>query len=213
MADAGALKGTLKALYDDISDGAMAAENAAEFRTALIEFLASDKNLSGVKDINSTNLGNAGGTIKKVRIGTAEKLGTGAIICGITVALELPPGVTLKADLSVPTKVEKQLLSGVVKASGGSAGSYVKESYLPPSGGLPGLLTLSLASATGFAAGEFTTISCDVPAGVSVKAGDFRIYKNPVDAGDPRNFKAFDGNGVAFPADIITVEILPDEGD
>ncbi|ABQ25366.1 hypothetical protein [Geotalea uraniireducens] len=209
--NAGTLASTLNVLADDIADGAITAENATTLQTALITFLASDRNVTGVKSINSTNLANAGGSLKIVRLGTAEKLGAGNIIGGVTVTLKLPPGVTLRADLSAPEIAEKEPLSGVVKGSGViAAGVYVKASYIASSGALPGMVTLSLAGAHGFAVGEFATIMCDVPAGMSLNSTNFSIYKNLNDPNDPKNFKAVDGNGAAFPADIITVEVLPD---
>lgn len=209
--DAGVLTSTLNLLAADISDGAITAENAAAFQTALIAFLDSDRNATRVKNINSTNLVNAGGSIKIVKLGTAEKLGAGNIIDGVTVTLQLPPGVTLRADLSDPEVTEKEPLSGVVKGSGViSAGVYVKASYIASSGTLPGMVTLSLAGAHGFTAGEFATIMCDVPAGVSLKATDFSIYKNLDDPNDPKNYKVVDGNGATFPANIVSVEILSD---
>jgi len=61
-----------------------------------------------------------------------------------------------------------------------------------------------------FSAGEFVTVRCDVPAGVLLSTADFSIYKNIEDPTDSKNFKAWDGNGAAFAADLITVEILPD---
>jgi len=212
---AGALSNTLNALADDILDGAMTAENAAVFQSALTSFLVSNNNQTGIQSINSTNLVNAGGAVKSIRIGTAEKVGAGSIMGGLLVTVKLPPGVRITADLTDPArleKLEKEPLSGVVKASGViAAGTYIlKTSYLAPSGALPAMVTLALASKSGFPAGEFVTVRCDVPAGVSLDAAAFSIYKNVDDINDPKNFRAVDGNGAAFPADMITVEILPD---
>jgi len=212
---AGALSNTLNALADDISDGAMTAENAAVFQGALTSFLVSNNNQTGIQSIDSTNLVNAGGAVKNIRIGTAEKVGAGSMMGGLSVSVKLPPGVRITADLTDPArleKLEKEPLSGVVKASGViSAGTYLMTaSYLPPSGALPAMVTLALASKSGFPAGEFVTVRCDVPAGISLDAAAFSIYKNVDDMNDPKNFRAVDGNGAAFPADMITVEILPD---
>lgn len=209
--DAGVLTGTLNVLSGDISDGVITAENAAAFQTALITFLTSDRNVTGVKNISLTNLVNAGGSVKLVKLGTAEKLGAGNIMGGLTVTLKLPPGVTLRADLSDPETAQKEPLSGVIKGSGViTAGVYVRSSYTVSSGALPGMVTISMASAHGFTAGEFATIACDVPAGMSLNSTNFSIYKNLDDPNDPKNFKAVDGNGAAYPENIISVEILPD---
>ena len=208
---AGSLNNALNALADDILDGAMTAANAAVFQSALTSFLASDKNLTGVSDINSTNLVNAGGTIKSIKLGTAGNLGAGSNIGGVLATVKLPPGVRIKADFYNPAKLEKEPLSGVVKASGViAARTELIASYLAPSGALPGMVTLGLASDVGFPAGEFATVRCDVPAGLSLSAADFSIYKNVEDPTDRKNFGVWDGNGAAFAADLITVEILPD---
>ena len=203
----GALSDTLNVLADDIADGSMTVENAAAFRTALTGFLGSNINATDVKDISSTNLVNAGGTVKIVKVGTAEKTGAGNVIGGVTITLKLPPGVSIRADLDKPDKAEKEPLSGIVKGSGAiTGGTYVRSSYVPSSG----LLTISLASSNGFTAGEFATITCDVAAGITRNATDFTIYKNPSDPNDPKNFKAVDGNGVPFPESVVSGEILPD---
>lgn len=212
---AGSLSNTLNTLADDISDGAMTAENAASFQSALTSFLESNKNQTGIQSINSTNLVNAGGAVKYIKIGTAEKVGAGSIMGGLSVTLKLPPGVRITADLTDPArleKLEKKPLSGVVEASGVIAAGtyYILASYLAPSGALPAMVTMGLISKSGFPAGEFVTVKCDLPAGVSLSTADFSIYKNIEDPTDLKNFKAWDGNGAAFAADIITGEILPD---
>ncbi|KAF0219269.1 MAG: hypothetical protein FD174_2355 [Geobacteraceae bacterium] len=209
--DAGALSNVFAAMESDIADGAMSVETATAFNTALINFLKSDINGTGVKDINSTNLVNVGGATKIVKIGTAEKVGAGAVITGITVTLQLPPGVTVKADFSVPGNPAKVTLQGVVTASGvPPAGTQIEAAYTRAAGSLPGLVTLSLGNAAGFVAGEFVTITCDLPAGASLKSTDFIIFKNPDDPNDFRNFRAVDGNGAPFPESIVSVAILPE---
>ncbi len=203
----GALFNTLNILAEDILDGTMTTVNAEGFQAALSTFLDSDKNATGVKNINSTNLVNAGGNVKILKIATVEKQGAGNIIGGITVTVKLPPGVTVKADWSVPSKSVFEPLSGVIRESGViSAGAYLKASYGPSS---EGVVTISLVSPAGFTAGEFATITCDVAAGISLDSSDFTIYKNLSDLSDPKNFKAVDRNGAAFPLDVISVELLP----
>lgn len=208
----GGLAGILNVLGTDVADGVISTENATAFQTALTTYLGSDKNATGVRDVTSTNLVNVGGTTKVVRLATSEKTGSAAVINGITVTLHLPPGVTLRADFSVPEKKEKEPLQGTVVASGvgALAGSQLRAAYVPAAAATPALVTLTLINAAGFTAGEFVSITCDVPAGASVKTTDFSIYRNADVPNDPRNFKAVDGNGAAFPSGVISVEILPE---
>lgn len=209
--ETGGVNNVLNQLASDIADGTMSAESTTAFQNALMAFFSSPLNQTGVMDVNSTNLVNVGGTTALVRLGTAEKPGTGILITGIKITLQLPPGVTVKADFRNSNIQEKQPLSGVVTASGNGAlaGTYVETLYIPATGSLPGLVMMGLINDKGFTAGEIAAIRCDVPVGASFTAGDFKIYKNTTDPKDPRNFSAVDGNGATIPESILTPEILP----
>ncbi|ACM20150.1 lipoprotein, putative [Geotalea daltonii FRC-32] len=209
-ADAGALAGTLNALSGDIADGAMSVESAGAFQSALTAFLGSDKNATGITSINNTNLANAGGTTKTIKIATSAKEGANALIRGITVTLVLPPGVTLRANF-VTSKEKKEPLSAVVTLpSTMSANTQFQSAYSPPASGARGMVTISLGNAYGFAAGEFLMIKCDVAPGAVPVTSDFTIYRNPDNPEDPKNFQAVDGNGALFPPEVLSAEIMPE---
>jgi hypothetical protein len=184
----GSMSQTLSALYADINSGnELSSSTAANFKTALINFLNSDKNPTGLRDINLTNLVNAGGSVKAVKIATTGTLPAGKSICGITMTLQLPAKVTVKADFSTNNY---QPLSGVVTTSGVvPLGSLSAAEYTPSSGSVPASLTISLAYPSGFGLGEFVTVYCDIPAGETRQATDFNVSE----------LKAVDENGVVLP--------------
>lgn len=210
--ESGTLSGVLTGLESDMADGTLSVDTVTTFQTALRTFLASDKNLTGVQDINATNLVNPGGTLKLIKLGTNEKEGLSAIITGITVTVVLPPGVTIKADYSAPEKIVKPLLAGGVTSSGPGtlAGSRVEAAYIPASDTVPGSITVTLINPSGFMAGEFATLQCDMPVGSVFTSADFSIYHNSENQNDPRNFKAVDENGAKYPQERLTVQILPE---
>jgi hypothetical protein len=202
--ESGGVSNVLNQLASDIADGTMSAESATAFQSALTAFFSSPLNLTGVNDIRTTNLANVGGTTKKVRLVTAGSIDT---INGIIVTVILPPGVTLKANFKDTTQQAKPILEGVVTTSD----VYRETVYIPATASLPGVLKLGLASGYGFSVGEFATIQCEVPPGVSVAATDFSIYKNTAEPEDPQNFEA-NANGTKIPDTDISVsveELLP----
>ncbi|WP_243372434.1 hypothetical protein [Geotalea sp. SG265] len=209
-ADAGALAGTLNTLSGDIADGTMSVETADAFKTALAAFLSSDKNATGVTRIEDTNLVNAGGTIKAVKVMTTAKEGANTVIKGITVALVLPAGVTLRADY-ITSKEIKELLTGVVTIpSTMPADTHFSVAYTPPSQGARGMITIALGNPYGFTAGgELMTITCDIAPGTAPAISDFAIYRNSADPNDPKNFQAVDANGAFLSAEVVSVEVVP----
>jgi len=87
--------------------------------------------------------------------------GTSANIGIVQVRLNLPSGVTVKA-----TNGETE--SGVVTGIGTTAGADTEYGvYSAPS------VTVVIAKAVGFSAGEFATVNCDIAVGSDPKTADF----------------------------------------
>ena len=182
------LSDVLTTLATDLADdGAMSAENAAAFQTALKDFLASDRNPTVVKDIRLTNLANVGGTTRTVKVTTTGEPPPGLSFGGFTVTVELPQGVTLKADFS---GTAYETLSGVVTTSAAlPQGLYPIGHYIPPSDTARGQVTVGILSmnAGGFGVGELLAIKCDVPAGQSPPISDFKVASFDAVLFDPNN--------------------------
>jgi hypothetical protein len=68
--------------------------------------------------------------------------------------------------------------------------------YTPGIGLNRATLTIGLAHQTGFPLGEFVTVFCDIPAGVTIQAGDFALT----------GFEAVDGDG-GVPLSSVTAEV------
>jgi len=189
--DSGTLPNALEILEE-----AGSAEGAHAFRRALVSFLASDKNLTGVNDIELTNLGSVGGGRLEVKLAVAGRLDPTVMVHGVSLTLGLPPGVTVKGDFTVPGLVGT--LEGVVEPSGVMAStSYVEARYLPASGSIAGQVRIALANAGGILLGEFVTVMCEVAPGNSPRSGDFTVSE----------FTAKDGNGAGLAN--VDAEISP----
>ena len=189
--DSGTLPNALEILEE-----AGSAEGAHAFRRALVSFLASDKNLTGVTDIELTNLGSVGGGRLEVKLAVAGRLDPTVMVHGVSLTLGLPPGVTVKGDFTVPGLVGT--LEGVVEPSGVMAStSYVEARYLPASGSIAGQVRIALANAGGILLGEFVTVMCEVAPGNSPRSGDFTVSE----------FTAKDGNGAGLAN--VDAEISP----
>jgi len=98
---------------------------------------------------------------------------SGSRISGIDVTIGLPAGVTVQAAVNPP-----ETDSGVVVASGqAAANSLVAATYTAAAAGSSARVRTVLvnSNSTGFALGEFATISCDLASGVNPAASDFPI--------------------------------------
>jgi len=103
---------------------------------------------------------------------------TGAIpptttINGYDVTITLPAGVTVKAS---PDSVNPAILvtdPNVVTAVGSASGSTIDAVYTAAAGGLPATVKVHVISASGFSAGDFCTITCDIATGSNPLASDF----------------------------------------
>jgi hypothetical protein len=89
-------------------------------------------------------------------LGTQGSLPPGSAIGGINVTVNLPPGVTAKADKVGAT------LEGVVVASGGAHGALSAAKFTPAVGAAPARLGLALVKTEGFGTGEFATLNLDI---------------------------------------------------
>lgn len=82
-------------------------------------------------------------------------LPTGTVIGGVDVTMNLPAGVTAKADTAgLPD-------SGIVVVSGAAAGGFVGAKYTAASGSAPGQIKIAVIKADGFNGGEFVTVNFD----------------------------------------------------
>jgi hypothetical protein len=95
-------------------------------------------------------------------------LPTNTTINGYDVTITLPAGVTVKTMLN-----SSETGTGVVTASGMASGALISGVYAPATGTLPGTVKLLIASSTGFNAGEFSHVTCDIAGGHYPKPSDF----------------------------------------
>jgi hypothetical protein len=105
-------------------------------------------------------------TTAVVTLSTQGALPSGTVIGGIDVTLNLPPGVTAKADKSGATA------AGVVVASGGAEGAPLVAKYTPTAGTAPGQVRMVVVKPVGFATGEFATMNLDI-SGAPPRVNDF----------------------------------------
>jgi len=92
-------------------------------------------------------------------------------IRGVEVTVTLPAGVTISADGSgTPSE-------GVLVASGAAAGGSVAVAghYTAATSSAPGTLTLVLVKTSGFEAGEFAKVACNLTSGTAPKAAEFGL--------------------------------------
>lgn len=183
------LSGLLASLNFDLAGANfLSEEKAGQFKTALSNYLLSDRNETGV-DINRTNLLNAGGATRTVKFITDGELPPEAVINGVEVTVKLPANVRLRADLADLQKVETFVW--VVTPSKQIAGedTGVVANYKPETGEVK----IVLVKAFGFRLGEFAVMRCDVPAGMVLDASDFSL--SDIVVSDP-NGMPFAGVGV-----------------
>jgi len=104
-----------------------------------------------------------------LKIGTQGTLASGVSLYGVGIVVTLPAGVTVATDSNGAVKSSVAVVSGV--ASGGSIATPV---YTPATATANATLRLIVAAAgSGFGTGEFVTVTCLLPTGVSLQASDF----------------------------------------
>lgn len=91
------------------------------------------------------------------------------IITGYDVTITLPAGVTVKS--TTPPQTD----SSVVTATGVAAGpaTTIAGVYAPAAGATPGKVRFIIANQSGFSAGEFCKVTCDIAAGFNPSASAF----------------------------------------
>jgi len=110
-------------------------------------------------------------TTAVLKIGTQGALTPGVSLYGVGVTVTLPAGVTVATDGSGNVASSAAVVSGV--ASGGSIATPV---YTPATATAKATLKLIVAAAgSGFATGEFVTVTCMLPAGNSLQESDFPV--------------------------------------
>lgn len=101
-----------------------------------------------------------------VTLSTEGALPPGSVIGGIDITLNLPPGVTAKADRTGAT------LAGVVVHSGKAQGAISVGKFTPAAGAASGQVRVAVIKADGFGTGEFATLNLDI-AGAPPATTDF----------------------------------------
>lgn len=115
----------------------------------------------------------APGTKAIVTLSSAGTLPVGTQIGGITVTVNLPAGVTAKATPYSAGSSTMVTDSGVVVSSGTATGSYAAGAYFSDAATYK--VVVGVVNASGFSAGEFAQVSCDIAAGSSPTAADFSL--------------------------------------
>ena len=141
--------------------------------------------------VSLTACGGGGGAAPSYTkaIVTLSTAGTGTLIYGIQVTVNLPAGVTAKASL-YSAGSSSIVDAGVITATGTAAGSYTSGAYLAGAASSTYKITMDVFNANGFSGpGEFAQVTCDITAGSSPSAAGFSLS----------NFEAVDGGGVSIP--------------
>lgn len=123
----------------------------------------------GDSAVSPTTQQGAQPTAATLKLSTQGVLPTGASIGAVDVVVNLPAGVTVKADGS------GQVQAGAMEPSAVAVGSTAIATFTPTSGGSPAKTRVVLINAAGFGTGEFATVNCDIAAGSSPKAADFTL--------------------------------------
>ena len=105
-------------------------------------------------------------TVAVLTLSTQGSLPPGTAIGGIDVTVNLPPGVTAKADKTSAT------MEGIVVASGGAQGAPSAAKFTPAEGSAPSRVRLVLVKPAGFGTGEFATLNLDI-SGAPPRPADF----------------------------------------
>ncbi len=182
------LQNTLNSISKDITGGIMSAQTAGSIMAALVEFLGSVNNISGINDVNQTNLCNLGGSVRVVRLSTVVSAGV-ISMKGLNATVNLPAGVTLRADFTTG-KTPTTPIGGFVMTSGvtpTTQNTLFGSSYTPPDGTKPAAVTIALSSDVPILTGEFALLRCDFP--VVPPQPDFTFS----------NFAVFNDNGAEIP--------------
>lgn len=178
----GSVSDMIAAMNNDLAKGdTLGVATSGQLKAALAKFLQSGQNPTAIKDVSSTNLTNAGGATKVIKLATSGTLPAGTSINGITVKIELPPDVTVR--VSDFARYEADI--NAVYASGVFPSDVTMLSrFTPATATTAAFLTVSVGQLTDSGLGEFMTVVCDMPVGKTYSASDFSLTFVKVVIGD-----------------------------
>ncbi len=153
------LSAVLDTLQGGITDTGLSEQAAHTFTTSVSEFIANDKNQTGVASIADTSLKAVGLTTVKLVL-VLE--GNAAACKGLQTVITLPAGVTMRADTS------GQILDGAIVAAGSASGGYLTGRYAAATQSESATITLALTPAGTLAAGAIVEINADIAPGSAV---------------------------------------------
>jgi hypothetical protein len=121
------------------------------------------------------NISNIGLKTAVVKLSVAGGSGN---IFGIDVTLDLPAGVTVVAKAGTGAVADA---TGAVTALGGAAsGSLLVAGHAVATATTPGKVHIGLVSGSGFSAGEFVSVNCDIAPGVQFAPTGFTVESGAV---------------------------------
>ncbi len=142
------------------------------FRKGLTDFLGdSTYNKTGISSVTS-GLSQVGYYTTTLKLGATGQFATGTIIRGVQLTLNLPPGISIRADSGgIP-------LDGIITASGVAAnGSY----FIPAKyDATARTLSVALINSNGFGSGEFATIKLLTASNVVPTVSSFTVTNTKV---------------------------------
>ena len=180
--DSDRLKGTLTALSQGISATGMSSTTSVAFQGALSSFVSNPNNRTGISDTSATGLVNAG-TLSRSYTLTLQ--GNVSPAQAIQFDIDLPAGLTVNLNSLDSTLLPGSLIMGSALPDTLIAGHYSS-----------GTLTVGIITVPGVSAGQFATLTCNIPAGSTAPPASAFVVKN---------LNVFDGNEKAMAGVSVTV--------
>jgi len=181
------LNNALATMGQGISSTGMTSDTAATVQAALTTFVTSNaNNKTGVSDTSTTSLVNVGTLTKTYKLNLQGTFTPGSVT-GLQFDLSLPAGVTLNVN-SLTSAV---LASSLALSGGASSGALLSAKYST------GSLTVGIITTSGLSTGEVATLTCNIPAGVSVPSASLF---------SAANLRSIDKNGATVPGTMITIK-------
>jgi hypothetical protein len=162
------LQTALTALSQSISSTGMTPEATASFQTALSDFVTTNSNnQTGVSSTSATSLVNVGTYTKSYLLSLQGAFATGAVK-GLKFDVALPAGVTVNMD-----SADSSVLSSSLALSGGSTSGALLLGRFSA-----GSVTIGIITTAGFSAGQFATLTCNIPSGATAPSAAAFTVKN-----------------------------------
>ncbi|ABQ24966.1 hypothetical protein [Geotalea uraniireducens] len=156
--DTDKLNNALSTMGQGISSTGMTSDTAATVQAALTTFVTTNaNNNTGVSDTSTTSLVNIGTLSKSYKL-VLQGTSTPGSVTGLQFNISLPAGVTVNVN-SLTSAV---LASSLALSSNPSSSSLLAAKYSP------GSLNIGIVNTSGFSVGDVATLTCNIPAGVSV---------------------------------------------